>query len=226
MRSLVEILQQNNKSFSPVIPQLKSSLRLMHINFGNDNPELETVNYDNVAQFALFIDTKLKEHHKIIAYGGYLEDREMYRRSKIFKAGTEQRSIHLGVDLWAPENTPVMAPLDAVVHSFAINPAHGDYGGTVILQHQMKGITFYTLYGHLSHQSVYDKSKGQKILAGQNFAWIGEPNENGYWPPHLHFQLITDMLTYEGDFPGVCTPGNRDYYAKLCPDPSAILGLQ
>ena len=226
MNTLESILKQNSRKFSPIIPQQKVPLKLYRIDFSENNPDLKNINYNNVEQFAQYIQEKLNEVHKHIAYGGYLEDREMYKRAKIFKSGTENRSVHLGIDFWAPAGTPVTAPLDAVIHSFAINPAHGDYGGTIVLQHNLEGHIFYTLYGHLSHQSVAEKSQGQKIMAGQNLGWIGEPNENGYWPPHVHLQLITDMLSYEGDFPGVCTPGNVDYYKQICPDPKYLLGFE
>ena len=37
---------------------------------------------------------------------------------------------------------------------------------------------------------------------GQEIARLGDFPSNGDWPPHLHFQLITDLLDREGDFPG------------------------
>jgi peptidoglycan LD-endopeptidase LytH len=46
---------------------------------------------------------------------------------------------------------------------------------------------------------------------------------NGDWPPHLHFQLITDMMGNTGDFPGVCLPEEKQAYKVLCPDPIGIL---
>ena len=226
MNNFKDLIIKNREKFSTILPQLRNKDVLYNIDLADGNPELKSVTYDNVAQFAEYIDQKVKEHNKTVAYGGYLEDRDMYKRSKIFKMGSEYRSIHLGVDFWVDENTAVSAPLDGVIHSFAINSEHGDYGGTIILKHVLDGVIFYTLYGHLSHQSIENKSVGQHVVAGQEFAWIGTPNENGYWPPHLHFQVMNDMLNYEGDFPGVCTPNNKEYFMNICPNPLFIIGLE
>jgi hypothetical protein len=58
----------------------------------------------------------------------------------------ERRTLHLGLDLFAPADTPVFAPLAGTVHSFAINPAPQDYGGVIILKHAPpKTAPFFTL---------------------------------------------------------------------------------
>ncbi|WP_238593699.1 hypothetical protein, partial [Endozoicomonas atrinae] len=52
------------------------------------------------------------------------------------------------------------------------------------------------------------------------------PSEvNGHWPPHLHFQVISDLLDQKGDFIGVAPKSERDYYLSICPDPNLILGI-
>ena len=66
---------------------------------------------------------------------------------------------------------------------------------------------------------------GDKIKAGEIFCSFGEPAENGNWPPHLHFQVIADIGNYFGDYPGVCSEKDRDYYLENCPDPDYILQL-
>ena len=53
----------------------------------------------------------------------------------------------------------------------------------------------------------------------------GHYDENGDWPPHLHFQLIVDMQEYRGDYPGACTIDEQDWYAQNCPDPRFFLGI-
>lgn len=225
MKSLPEVLNENRSKFALVVPQLKDISKLLQISFGADNDELAKINYDDITQFANYIQQKLDNQQKLVAYGGYLEDRAMYHRSKLFRSGSEVRTVHLGVDIWAPIDTPVMAFCEGRVHSFGINDVHGDYGGVIVLEHELQDHTFYTLYGHLSHKSVQNKSKGQKIKIGETFAYIGIPSENGYWPPHLHVQIIRNLLKYELDFPGTCTPNSIDYFKKVCPDPSVILGL-
>ena len=46
---------------------------------------------------------------------------------------------------------------------------------------------------------------------------------NGGWTPHLHLQIITDLLGLGTDFPGVAPPSQRAAWAQLCPDPNLIV---
>lgn len=222
---LLELLRKEQIQTAPVIPLLTQKEKLLKVDFSSSNPEVTAINIDNITAFVMYLRKILQNAGKEIAYGGYLEQRHFYKRSKIFKNGNQIRDINLGVDFWVLVPQPVFAPLDGIVHSLAINPGNGDYGGTIILQHSILGNTFFTLYGHLSHQSVNMLHKGQRIAAGQQIGTMGEPHENGYWAPHLHFQLIKDMLTHDGWFPGTCHADNVVYYQMICPDPSPLLGL-
>jgi murein DD-endopeptidase MepM/ murein hydrolase activator NlpD len=157
--------------------------------------------------------------------GGYNEDRLIYG-SSVFTSAEEPRTIHLGIDLWTVAGTPVFAPLAGVVHSFVDNASFRDYGPTIILQHTIGPIDFYTLYGHLSKGSLHGLHKGKLIAEGEKFAAIGERHENVQWPPHLHFQIITDLLGKEGDFYGVAPKSHRDYFLRICPNPNLLLRIK
>jgi very-short-patch-repair endonuclease len=135
------------------------------------------------------------------------------------------RRLHLGVDVWGKPYTKVMAPLDGIVHSFAFNNAYGDYGATIILTHNIDGVTFHTLYGHLSLNSLKNLHEGEAVRRGDVFCEFGIPFENGQWPPHLHFQVILDMEGMRGDYPGVCRFSEREKYLANCPDADLILGM-
>ncbi|HET7897327.1 MAG TPA: DUF559 domain-containing protein, partial [Flavisolibacter sp.] len=112
--------------------------------------------------------------------------------------GQGARRLHLGIDIWGKPHTKVMAPLDGIVHSFAFNNAYGDYGATIILTHNLDGMMFHTLYGHLSLNSMKNMYEGDVVRKGDVFAEFGLPFENGQWPPHLHFQIIRDMEGMKG----------------------------
>ncbi len=156
------------------------------------------------------------------AIGGYAEDRAFYRRSANFaNAEGDYRSVHLGLDLWGPVGTPVFAPLNATVHSFADNAHPGDYGPTILLAHE--GI--FTLYGHLDTASLLGLKEGQLIRAGQQIGRLGAPHENGNWPPHLHFQLILDPGSWRGDYPGVAFKKDSAWWLKNSPNPNLLLQL-
>jgi very-short-patch-repair endonuclease len=139
--------------------------------------------------------------------------------------GQGARRLHLGIDIWGKPYTKVMAPLDGIVHSFAFNNAYGDYGATIILTHNLEGLVFHTLYGHLSLNSLKNLSEGERIQKGDVFCEFGIPFENGQWPPHLHFQIIKNMQGMKGDYPGVCRLSEREVYLQNCPNADLILGM-
>jgi 4-aminobutyrate aminotransferase-like enzyme len=60
---------------------------------------------------------------------------------------------------------------------------------------------------------------------GERIGSVGNYPVNGDWPPHLHFQIITDMLGMRGDFPGTCRPSQRDVWLSISPDPNLIAGV-
>lgn len=160
-----------------------------------------------------------------LAVGGYDEERAIYS-GPVFAATGEPRSIHLGLDIFAAQGTPVYAPMDGVVHSFQDNANPKDYGPTIILAHAVTSeLTFYTLYGHLSRDSLAGLEIGQAFSAGQVLGWLGASEVNGDWPPHLHVQLILDMMGKRGDFPGVFKKSEREQWKLICPDPRPWLGL-
>lgn len=115
--------------------------------------------------------------------------------------------------------------MDGIVHSFQDNNNFGDYGPTIILDHSSSGKPLYSLYGHLTRASLNGLFVGKVIKAGEQLGQIGPFPENGDWPPHLHFQLMTDMLGLTGDFPGVCSLSDRARFLAICPNPNDLLGI-
>jgi murein DD-endopeptidase MepM/ murein hydrolase activator NlpD len=66
---------------------------------------------------------------------------------------------------------------------------------------------------------------GNQIEKGQLIASFGNEDENGHWPPHLHFQLMFDMEGCFGDYPGVGKYSEKEKYLQNIPDPNLILGF-
>ena len=164
---------------------------------------------------------------KVIGVGRYCEPRICYQGDQFQNSVgcSEDRSIHLGVDLFAPAGTELYSPFDGVIHSFADNALAYDYGPTIILEHQISDVTFYTLYGHLSRESLDSCEIGKRIAVGEKFATFGDPTVNGGWPPHVHFQIMTHMFGMQGDFPGVAIPRDQEFWKGICPDPNLLLGI-
>ena len=175
------------------------------------------------------ISAELRRRGARVGIGRYDEARPLYRASAFAQGGhpiDEHRTIHLGIDLFVPPGTAIHAPLEGSVYCLANNTAHQDYGPLIILQHAAgDGPVFYTLYGHLSEDSLTRLVPGQGVKRGEWFASVGAPPTNGDWPPHLHFQLIVDLLELERDFPGVAYAREREVWRSLSPDPNHILGI-
>lgn len=222
---MTELLKKHADTFSAVVPFNWSEDTFLRLDFTNQNLDLEYVNLQNSELFSKYVFGKLQDENAVVGVGGYDEHRTIYSRSAHFQQTDEPRCIHLGIDIWAAADTPVFAPLAGRVQSFANNANFGDYGPTIVLEHQLENQTFYSLYGHLSLESLEGLYEGKIIEKGQQIATFGNFPINGDWPPHLHFQLITDMLGMKGDFPGVCTLRERDFFLQLCPNPNLILGI-
>jgi peptidoglycan LD-endopeptidase LytH len=218
-----QLIQSDSLALHPVVA-LSREERLVWMDLSRNNTKLASVNVTDTLGLEEFINLEYSSQQGIGGIGGYMEDRLLYQRSAVF-AGEEQRSLHLGVDIWLPAETPVHAPLAGTVHSFADNAGFGNYGPTIILEHQLEDITFYTLYGHLSRQSLLGLSAGRAIAAGEQLACLGKAEENGDWPPHLHFQIMLDMEGNIGDYPGVAAPSRAAHYHLLCPNPNLLLKI-
>ena len=235
---LIQVLKKNQDLYSRVVPFDPGKDKLVLLDFTEKNKELTDSIVNDTRLFSEYINHKLESKGARYGIGGYAEHRTVYSRSELFgvanssppvggggQEGAEPRRLHLGIDIWGKPNTAVIAPLNGIVHSFAFNNRPGDYGVTIILSHQLQGISFYTLYGHLSLNSIKNLNEGDRIMQGDIFAEFGIPAENGQWPPHLHFQIIIDMEEWSGDYPGVCKYSEREKYLENCPDPDLILQM-
>lgn len=200
-----------------------SADRLYALDLTAANGELTDDILEDTAAFSDWVNQKLTASASRYGIGGYSEHRTIYTRSAHFDTADEPRRLHLGVDIWGPAGTAVYNFYDGEVHSFQNNDHFGDYGATIILKYNIDGLTFYALYGHLSLASLGGLTVGQFIPCGKRFASFGVPQENGNWPPHLHFQLMFDMRGKSGDYPGVCQYSKREVYLSNCPDPGLIL---
>jgi len=218
---------EKNANIHPIVEFNSAFDKISRLDLSATNPDFNAGIFNDMELFNSWIDQQLNRSGARYLVGGYKENRQMYSRSELFgKEGgepEEARSLHLGIDIWAEAGTPIFAPLDGEVHSFAFNNNFGDYGATIILKHQLEGKEFFALYGHLSTRDLQGLDKNMLIRQGNKFAHFGPPAENGHWPPHLHLQLINDMAGWNGDYPGVCKPSESETYLKNSPDPSFLL---
>jgi murein DD-endopeptidase MepM/ murein hydrolase activator NlpD len=211
-------------------PVIDASITKKHytpLDLSIHNTELKTVNVSSSDDLEQFIWNFMKAHKAKVAYGGYLEPRGIYQRSDYFnQANAEtERNIHIGLDLWIEAGTTIYSPLNGTIHSFKNNTNHGDYGPTLILRHSFKDMEFFTLYGHLSLESLEGLVVGAEVKQGQQIATLGTAAVNGDYPPHLHFQIIKDIQGFHGDYPGVSNQLNLEFFKANCPNPNLLLDL-
>ncbi len=227
--SVVKWLQKNSRSFAPVLDVDLRDEPCLVFDLSIGSPLISGDERENAEPglterlFGL-----MKAANVRVGVGRYDEARLLYTTPGFNVQGPfdERRTIHLGVDLFAEAGCPVYAPLAGVIHSFANNAVPLDYGPNIILEHRTDdGEIFFTLYGHLSIESLEGLYDGKPVARRERFARIGSPPTNGNWTPHLHFQLIADLLEVDCDYPGVCRPSQREVWLSLSPDPNVILGI-
>jgi 4-aminobutyrate aminotransferase-like enzyme/Ser/Thr protein kinase RdoA (MazF antagonist) len=223
-------LREHANESGPVIDIDLEKNRPLLFDLSVGSPELSPwKDPEDMEELSALLSSQMAAAKTRVGVGRYDEARRFYT-GDIFKTpgndAPEWRTIHLGIDLHVEPGSTVLAPLDGAVHSFANNSGRGDYGPTIILEHEIDGgLKFFTLYGHLTKDSLNGLVKGRMFKRGERIGRIGTSKENGGWPPHLHFQLITNLLGKTGDFPGVALPSQREVWLSLSPDPNLILKI-
>ncbi len=220
----------SSRKFAPLLDPMPeaSSIKYLDLSVGS----LEIGNSSNIESIELLdqqIQQILGQNNASVGIGKYNEVRPIYTTDQYAEEGNDGpiwRAVHIGLDVFAPATTKLYAPLDGEVVSVANNDTERNYGPTIIIKHEVSSeLTFYTLYGHLSKRSLTTVKEGQQVTAGDHIAYIGGILENGHWPPHLHFQVMLDMIGNTVDFPGVAHFHQRSTWTSFCPDPSMLLGL-
>lgn len=213
------ILDMDLRTESCVVLDLSVGSTLL----GADPLAAETANLSSA------IAEEMKKAGARVAVGRYDEARLLYSAPQFGASKNptdERRTIHLGIDLFVEPGATLHAPLAGVVHILANNAIPLDYGPLVVLKHLTDtGEEFFTLYGHLTEQTLHKLTVGQALAQGEVFAHVGAVHENGGWPPHVHFQIILDLLDRGADFPGVARASEREIWKALSPDPNLLLQI-
>lgn len=227
MATLTDVLTNYSNQPIHVIEAVTSFKDYVTLDLSKTNTALNDFDITDTVAFENYINNVIEQSQGKVAYGGYNETRDIYSRSTHFYTENklDERNIHLGLDIWCAENTPVLSALDGVIHSFSNNTAFGDYGPTIILEHQIEGCVFYALYGHLSLASLDGINTGDKISKGAVVGYLGDATVNGDYAPHLHYQLIKDLEGNFGDFRGVTSLNDRIKDLENCPDPNLLLKI-
>jgi murein DD-endopeptidase MepM/ murein hydrolase activator NlpD len=87
-------------------------------------------------------------------------------------------AFHSGIDIEAPNGTPVRAAADGDVTGMSMGAG---YGRQIVLDH---GHDVLTVYGHLSAMAVVP---GQHVIRGQVIGYVGQSGRAT--GPHLHYEV-------------------------------------
>ncbi len=183
----------------------------------------DTIDVRDQIAFQKLLDDMMEGRHTW-GVSSYLENREIVL-SECPQMVEEQRFYHLGLDVIVPLDTPLHAPLDAVVKESGYEEGEGNYGGHVLLMHESPQFeTFYSFYGHLNREKL--PAVGTAFKAGEPFSLIGDFHENGNWFYHTHLQVITGRGLDEGYLhKGYCAAGDLSRMDALCPSPLSLFRI-
>ncbi|MEQ1691926.1 MAG: aminotransferase class III-fold pyridoxal phosphate-dependent enzyme [Gemmatimonas sp.] len=225
---VVEWIRAHASEFAPLVGQDLRSTPVAPIDLSVGGTLLSSHTADNTPEA---VDGRVRrtlaEHGALVGVGGYDEARVMYEWTDEPESA-ERRTIHMGLDLSMAAGTPLYAPLDGVVHGFEDADHHHDYGPVIVLRHRTTGadpVEFFTLYGHLTRDSLAGLRVGTAVARGTEFARIGSAPTNGDWWQHVHVQLVTDMLDVACNVDGAVRASQRVVWRSLCPDPNLLLGI-
>ena len=234
--TLLDLFFQNRTQFHDIIP--KSLLKKPHqevnlteefFKFQKRHPRLKLTAKDaaDPRKHVNLVDRIHQELGVDWTYGGWLENREQLFAETYLKETGDW--IHLGIDINVPVSTPVLAVLTGKVYKVGSDyPEKGGWGNFVIMEHKIKGVGFYSIYGHLASDDLLI-NLGSKATDGQMIGKVGTYKENGFWRPHIHFQFIseTEMRKRKNPFTldGYGKPQNLPYLRQHYPDPLVCLPM-
>ncbi len=221
-------------NFSKKIQLFKSQQFGNLFDFDLNNLNKKIVNFDK-SSFLLKTNPSNKKLDNLvekflkknIGIGLYKEKRKVYKSNHYISSlnPLKRRDVHLGIDIFVEENTPIKSPLNGKVIILHNNNFKYDYGPTVILEHKINNYFFFTLYGHLSKKCLKKLKVGQIVKKGEWIGDVGDYKINGNWPSHLHFQIMTSLLNEVDNFPGVGEGYLLKIWEQISPDPNIILQI-
>jgi murein DD-endopeptidase MepM/ murein hydrolase activator NlpD len=121
---------------------------------------------------------------------GRFQSIEYTERTSLTDFRNRWRRNHMGTDIFAPQERPVLAAADGVVVVATFTPKSGP-GAKVAIYH---GRGVYTYYLHMSAITC---TEGQQVRAGEVIAAVGATGNARGTPPHLHFEIDVAVETQD-----------------------------
>jgi len=185
--------------------------------FSSANPIVSQYDAADFERFQQLVFSELASTGKNWGVGRYLEERRLLL-TPYPQMQAEGRFFHVGLDIVVPQGWPLYAPLSCVVVEADFDTGLGNYGGYVKLRHELGGVIFYSLYGHLDTRHVV--KAGERLEAGQQLGNIGADQSSGGWFTHTHLQVITEAAEVAGrGLQGYVTAADLGEIEALFPSP-------
>lgn len=185
--------------------------------------EITPIDYPECPNILNFIKPPPYPEYKF-SIGRYFENRP-FLYPENFTVENERRTLHMGIDFGAPEGTQIFAHQNGEIEKAYYHSEKGDYGGVLIVRFKQKNLNYWVLYGHISKSSLSKNPVGKKVQAGEVFAWVGNKQENGGYPPHLHWQ-VSLIEPKANDLPGVVRMSDANIAQRIFPNPVLFINLQ
>lgn len=221
-KAVVSWIASNRNRLHPVLDKEPALLSKAKVPFGDPLHPIAKASAAREPEKAERLWREIATEEGIeLGIGPWGEERPVYS-SDAFRSvfsPDQRRSVHLGLDLFVPAGSNVRAPLDGTVVDLLETDLPLDYGHAVVLRHAAEGLVFYSLWGHLSAQTVRARRIGEHLQTGDIIGQIGAPHENGNWQPHVHIQLITYEPACAADVIGAGEASYRGVWEDLFPDP-------
>lgn len=226
VRPLARWFDFNNHRFGPVVQATLGRAHVAILDASLTSGYLEHPSRDSGENLTHWWRTQLARVAPLIGIGRYAEDRGIYDHHSTPRP-ENPRKIHHAIDIFLPAASMVLCPFPGIVEDLGIDTERHGFGGIVVLRHQTdEGLPFWTFYGHLEHKTVTSLQPGQEIGQGTVIGLLGSEAENGGWPPHLHFQLMTHLMGWRAlEIIGISWENQWALWREICPNPNIILGI-
>ena len=211
------------ENIAPVVPIEILTSPFYRFDLSRHNPDIAHVDMGRPETLRKYIVDTLTERRCGWGFGGWGEDRALYKTHPFFKDKAGDHSIHLGMDIWLPAETPVFVPFTGTVHGFKDNSTDHNYGPSIITEHRIGDASFYILFSHLSLHALDNLKEGATVRSGDQIASVACEEESTELPPHVHLQLITDLGEHNVDFPEVARLSEKNKYMNVCANPESLL---
>lgn len=220
-------LDFNNHRFGPVVRTPLDRAHVAILDAADQPDELTHGSRDGGENLTAWWLRRQQEIAPRTGIGRYGEDRGIYDHPD-GPRDENPRKIHHAIDIFEPAGTEIFAPYPATVETLGNDTSRHGFGGIVVLRHETdESVPFWTLYGHLAPGSIAGVKPGQRIAKGDILGRLAPPAENGDWPPHLHFQLMTHLMGWSVlDIIGISWASQWELWREICPDPNIILGIE